>query len=110
MITQFKIFENNVELVFSTLNKAKQYCKSLGDITDIKFVENHSGYGYLEATQYLLTINDKYFFCGGSFSSSKAKTIWFVKELNDISKLKLRTDTGYPHYKDVKTDFFKNKK
>jgi hypothetical protein len=98
---------NNSQIEFSTLNKAKLYCKSLGEISDIKFIENNNGYGYLETTQYLLTINDKYFFCGGSFSTSKAKTIWFVKEFEDISHLKLRDHTGYPHYEDVKDNFNK---
>ncbi|MEI8345111.1 MAG: hypothetical protein WCG06_03460 [Candidatus Omnitrophota bacterium] len=54
-----------------------------------------------------MEIGEKNIFCGGSFSTSKAKTIWSVYEMDDISKLKLRDHTGYPHYKDVKLNFYK---
>lgn len=94
---------------FASKNKAKQYCISLGEISEVKFIENKCGYAYLETYQYLLKINEKYIFCGGSFSSSKAKTIWSVYDISDISKLKLRDNTGYPYYKDVKENFYKIK-
>ena len=92
---------------FASITKAKQYCINLGEISEIKFIDNNNGYAYLETTQFLLKIDGKNIFCGGYFSPSKAKTIWSVYEIEDISKLKLRDHTGYPHYYDVKLNFYK---
>ncbi len=105
-----------MQLEFKTIQEAKNYCISLGKILDIKFIENNNGYGYSQATKYLLNIDNNYFILGSSFSPSKARSIFYVTNLNELeydkfiknlneSPFKLRDDTGYPHYKNVKDDF-----